>query len=51
MLLVFIMFGADYIERMPIAALTGLMIMVAIGTFRVGQRKSHRQDAEVVTTS
>ena len=33
MLLVFIMFGADYIERMPIAALTGLMIMVAIGTF------------------
>jgi SulP family sulfate permease len=33
MLLVFIMFGAEYIERMPIAALTGLMIMVAIGTF------------------
>ena len=33
MLLAFIMFGAEYIERMPIAALTGLMIMVAIGTF------------------
>jgi SulP family sulfate permease len=33
MLLVFIMYGAEYIERMPIAALTGLMIMVAIGTF------------------
>ncbi|MFT5321582.1 MAG: SulP family sulfate permease, partial [Pseudohongiellaceae bacterium] len=33
MLLVFIMFGAEYIEQMPIAALTGLMIMVAIGTF------------------
>jgi|TARA_B110000467_G_scaffold160202_1_gene179094 SulP family sulfate permease len=32
-LLAFIMFGAEYIERMPIAALTGLMIMVAIGTF------------------
>ena len=32
-ILIFIMFGADYIERMPIAALTGLMIMVAIGTF------------------
>lgn len=32
-LLVFIMFAAEYIERMPIAALTGLMIMVAIGTF------------------
>ncbi len=33
MLLVFIMFGADLIEQMPVAALTGLMIMVAIGTF------------------
>lgn len=33
MLLVFIMFGAGLIERMPMAALTGLMIMVAIGTF------------------
>ena len=33
MLLVFIMFGADIIERLPMAALTGVMIMVAIGTF------------------
>jgi SulP family sulfate permease len=33
MLLVFIMFGAPLIERMPMAALTGLMIMVSIGTF------------------
>ena len=33
MLLVFIMFGASFIEKMPMAALTGLMIMVAIGTF------------------
>ena len=33
MLLVFVMFGADYIEQMPMAALTGLMIMVSIGTF------------------
>tara|TARA_R110000868_G_scaffold259361_6_gene517365 strand:- start:12474 stop:14009 length:1536 start_codon:yes stop_codon:yes gene_type:complete len=33
MLLVFIMFGASLIEQMPMAALTGLMIMVAIGTF------------------
>ena len=33
MLLVFVMFGAEYIEQMPMAALTGLMIMVAIGTF------------------
>lgn len=33
MLLVFIMFGASFIEKMPMAALTGLMIMVSIGTF------------------
>jgi len=33
MLLVFIMFGAELIEKVPMAALTGLMIMVAIGTF------------------
>ena len=33
MLLVFVMFGSGLIEKMPMAALTGLMIMVAIGTF------------------
>jgi len=33
MLLVFIMFGSDLIEQVPMAALTGLMIMVSIGTF------------------
>jgi SulP family sulfate permease len=33
MLLVFIMFGSNLIEQVPMAALTGLMIMVAIGTF------------------
>jgi SulP family sulfate permease len=33
LLLVFIMFGASYIEQLPMAALTGVMIMVAIGTF------------------
>lgn len=33
MLLVFIMFGSGIIEKLPMAALTGLMIMVAIGTF------------------
>lgn len=33
MLLVFIMFGSSIIEKLPMAALTGLMIMVAIGTF------------------
>jgi len=33
MLLVFIMFGSSLIERVPMAALTGLMVMVAVGTF------------------
>ncbi|MCH1453739.1 MAG: SulP family inorganic anion transporter [Flavobacteriaceae bacterium] len=32
-LLFFVMFGANLIEQVPMAALTGLMIMVAIGTF------------------
>ncbi len=32
-LLAIVMFGSALIERMPMAALTGLMIMVAIGTF------------------
>ncbi len=33
MLLVFIMFGSSVIELLPMAALTGVMIMVSIGTF------------------
>lgn len=33
MLLVFVMFGAGLIEKLPMAALTGVMFMVAIGTF------------------
>jgi SulP family sulfate permease len=32
-LLIFIMYGASVIERLPMAALTGVMVMVAIGTF------------------
>ncbi|MBE9583105.1 SulP family inorganic anion transporter [Mucilaginibacter sp. JRF] len=32
-ILMIILFGAPIIERVPIAALTGVMIMVAIGTF------------------
>ncbi len=32
-LLMFVMFGSGVIELMPMAALTGVMIMVAIGTF------------------
>ncbi|TQD40713.1 SulP family inorganic anion transporter [Haloflavibacter putidus] len=33
MLLIFIMFGSGIISLLPMAALTGVMIMVAIGTF------------------
>lgn len=33
MLLIFIMFGSNLIEKVPMAALTGLMIMVSFGTF------------------
>ena len=40
MLLVFIMFGANLIEKLPMAALTGLMIMVAIGTFEWASLKT-----------
>ena len=32
-LLMFVMFGSGVIEKLPMAALTGVMIMVAIGTF------------------
>jgi SulP family sulfate permease len=40
MLLVFIMFGSSLIELVPMAALTGLMIMVAIGTFEWASLKT-----------
>lgn len=33
MLLIFIMYGSSLIEQIPMSALTGVMIMVAIGTF------------------
>ncbi len=33
MLLMFILFGSEYIEQVPIAALVGVMFMVVIGTF------------------
>ena len=32
-LLIFIMYGAPVIEKLPMAALTGVMVMVSIGTF------------------
>lgn len=39
-LLLFIMFGADVIELLPMAALTGVMIMVSIGTFEWASLKT-----------
>lgn len=40
MLLVFIMFGAPVVEKLPMAALTGVMIMVSIGTFEWASLKT-----------
>lgn len=34
MILIIILFGAPFIERIPMAALVGVMMMVAIGTFQ-----------------
>ncbi len=43
MLLIFVMFGSSLIEQVPMAALTGLMIMVAIGTFEWASFRSFRR--------
>ncbi len=43
MLLVFIMFGSSLIEKVPMAALTGLMIMVSIGTFEWASFRAFRR--------
>ena len=43
MLLVFIMFGSGLIEQLPMAALTGLMIMVVIGTFEWASFRTFRR--------
>lgn len=43
MLLVFIMLGASVIEQVPVAALTGVMIMVAIGTFEWASLRTFRR--------
>ncbi|MDX1602883.1 MAG: SulP family inorganic anion transporter, partial [Salinimicrobium sediminis] len=43
MLLVFVMFAADIIELLPMAALTGVMIMVAIGTFEWASLRTFRR--------
>lgn len=42
-LLLFIMFAADIIELLPMAALTGVMIMVAIGTFEWASLRTFRR--------
>lgn len=42
-LLMFILFGASIIEQVPMAALVGLMIMVAIGTFEWASLKIFRK--------
>ena len=43
MLLVFIVFGAPVIEQLPMAAFTGLMIIVAIGSFERASLKTFRR--------
>lgn len=40
MLLVFVMFGSGFIGKLPMAALTGVMIMVAYGTFKWASLKT-----------
>ena len=43
MLLVFIMFGSGVIEKLPLAALVGVMFMVAIGTFEWASFRAFRK--------
>ncbi|WP_338410080.1 SulP family inorganic anion transporter [uncultured Flavobacterium sp.] len=43
MLLFFIMFGSSFIEKLPMAALVGLMFMVAIGTFEWASFKTFKK--------
>ncbi len=42
-LLIFIMFGSNLIEQLPMAALVGLMFMVAIGTFEWASFKTFKK--------
>jgi SulP family sulfate permease len=44
-LLLFILFGSSYIEKVPMAALVGLMFMVAIGTFEWASLRMFRKHA------
>ena len=43
LLLSFILFGSSLIEKLPMAALTGVMIMVAIGTFEWASLRTFRK--------
>jgi len=43
LLLVFIMVGSSLIEKLPMAALTGVMIMVALGTFEWASLRTFRK--------
>lgn len=43
MLLIFIVYGSELIGKLPMAALTGLMIMVAIGTFEWASLKTFKR--------
>jgi SulP family sulfate permease len=51
-LLSFILFGSEYIERVPMGALVGLMFMVSIGTFEWGSfrimNKIPKSDAIII---
>ncbi|MBE0424153.1 MAG: SulP family inorganic anion transporter, partial [Lutibacter sp.] len=46
-LLIFIMFGSSLIEQLPMAALVGLMFMVAIGTFEWASLKTFKKMPKV----
>jgi sulfate permease, SulP family len=52
MLLIFVLFGNDFISKIPMAALTGVMIMVAFGTFKWSSlrmvNKMPRKDVYIV---
>jgi SulP family sulfate permease len=43
LLLIFVMFGSGLIEQLPMAALVGLMFMVAIGTFEWASFRTFRK--------
>ncbi len=54
MLLLFVMFGAEYVEQLPLAALVGLMFMVAFTTFEWASfraiKRMPRSDVFVMVT-